>query len=494
VSSHRIEETLTMKNSHHFRQAILAAVVAIAFCSSVAAADFDNGNLPLTVVLPRLVKGIRGVSPGANDASIILRIITFVQNGWFDALAPYHPTAVGVYSRIPRRPAAESATNRNKNIAAMYASYRVLNSLLPQNAVEWRRMMFSVGLDPADASTDTTTPVGIGNVAGMSLIAARLHDGMNQLGDEGGVKYNRRPYSDYTGYKPVNTAYELIDPSRWQPNVNTKGGGLFQVQQFVTPQYRLTKPYSYADPMAFHVPPPIKSDVHNFDAYKQQADEVLAASAALTDELKMKAEMFDDKIMALGTPGVWLDLTHRFTLDQFVQERFMSHLATFDAGIFVWQEKFRYDAVRPFTAIRYIYGDNPVTAWGGPGQGTVHDMPGKEWRSYMTTADHPEYPSASTCFCAAYAQANRRLLGTDEFGYRVLRLKGSSMVEPGITPSKSIVLTFKTFTDFVDDCGMARVNGGVHFLSAVEASRDVCSVFGDLAYEFVKAHIDGTAP
>lgn len=486
-----------MRNLHHFTRAILAALTVIVLCSSVVtatAADFDHGNLPLTVVLPRLVGAIRGVSPGANDASIILRIITFVQNGWFDALAPYHPTAVGVYSRLGRRPPAESTTNRNKNIAAMYASYRVLSSLLPQNAVEWRGMMNSVGLDPADNSTDTTTPVGIGNVAGMSLIAARLHDGMNQLGDEGGVKYNRRPYSDYTGYKPVNTAYELIDAGRWQPNVNTKGGGLFQVQQFVTPQYRLTKPYSYPDPTVFHVPAPFKSDPHNVDAYKRQADEVLAASAHLTDVLKAKAELFDDKIMALGTPGVWLDLTKHFTLDQFVQERFMSHLAAFDAGIVVWQEKFRYDAVRPFTAIHHLYGDNPVTAWGGPGKGTVTDMPGNEWRSYMTTADHPEYPSASTCFCAAYAQANRRLLGTDDFGYRVLVRKGSSDVEPGITPHKTLLLTFNTFTDFENDCGMARVNGGVHFLSAVEASKDICGQFGDLAYEFVKAHIDGTAP
>jgi hypothetical protein len=40
---------------------------------------------------------------------------------------------------------------------------------------------------------------------------------MNQLGDEGGVLCNRQPYADYTGYDPVNTAYDLRDPSRWQP-------------------------------------------------------------------------------------------------------------------------------------------------------------------------------------------------------------------------------------------------------------------------------------
>ena len=30
-----------------------------------------------------------------------------------------------------------------------------------------------------------------------------------QLGDENGRTYNRQPYMDYTGYEPVNTAYEV---------------------------------------------------------------------------------------------------------------------------------------------------------------------------------------------------------------------------------------------------------------------------------------------
>ena len=165
-----------------------------------------------------------------------LRITTIITNAWFDGIAPYHSTAVGVYSRLGRRPPAESATNRNKNIALMYASYRVMNSLLPQHAADWRNMMASVGLDPDDAHTSGTDAIGIGNAAGNAVAAAREHDGMNQLGDEGRRLFNRRPYSDYLGYAPVNTAYELHDPSRWQPNIVTRGNGLFQVQQFVTPQ------------------------------------------------------------------------------------------------------------------------------------------------------------------------------------------------------------------------------------------------------------------
>ena len=119
-----------------------------------------------------------------------------------------------------------------------------MNSLLPQHAADWRRMMTSVGLDPDDGHTSGTDAIGIGNAAGNAVAAAREHDRMNQLGDEGRRLFNRRPYSDYLGYEPVNTAYQLHDPSRWQPNIITRGNGLFQVQQFVTPQWRVTRPYS----------------------------------------------------------------------------------------------------------------------------------------------------------------------------------------------------------------------------------------------------------
>src|SRR5262245_55175889 len=89
---------------------------------------FDNGHSPIEVVIPSAIPAIFEMSPGGNDASLVLRVTTLITNGWFDAIAPYHPSAVGVYSRLGRRPAAEAATNRRKNIAIMYASFHVLNS------------------------------------------------------------------------------------------------------------------------------------------------------------------------------------------------------------------------------------------------------------------------------------------------------------------------------------------------------------------------------
>jgi Domain of unknown function (DUF6851)/VCPO second helical-bundle domain len=476
----------------------LFVILAICLCSAPAAQfDFNTGNAPVEVIIPRLIPVIFTVLPGASDATLVLRTTTLITNAWFDAIAPYHPTAVGVYSRLGRRPDAERATNRNMNIALFYSSYRVLNSLYPGYAAEWRDMLASVGLNPDDAQENAVTPAGIGNRAGNAVVAVREHDGMNQLGDEGGVRYNRQPYRDYLGYEPVNTAYELRDPSRWQPNIVTTGNGIFRVQQFVTPQLRVTRPYSYKTPDRFHVPRPVKSNPSGpggRQAYVEQADEVLAASANLDDRMKATAELFDNKIRALGMSALFVTLSRGLRLDQFVQFDFLTNMAAFDAGIVVWNEKYKWDTVRPFSAIRYIYGDRLVTAWGGPGKGRVTDLPASQWRSYLNTADHPEYPSGSATFCSAHAQSARRFLGSDALGWAVPVQKGMSVIEPGITPANDIVLNWATWSDFERECGLSRVWGGVHFMSAVAAGQDLGRQIGNVAFDFVQAHMAGTAP
>lgn len=454
--------------------------------------DFDTGNAAIEVVIPTVAPIIfSDISPTGGDATLVLRTTTLITNSWYDATAPYHPTAVGVYTRLGRQPAAQ-ATNRNINTALLYASYRVLLNLLPNRTETWRNMMMDVGLDPDDDSTDTSTPVGLGNVGGMGVVTGRQNDGMNQLGNVGRT-FNPMPFMDYTGYAPVNTAYRLRDPSRWQPDIQRQGLGLYKVQQFVTPQYALVEPYSYRTPRAFHVPPPFNSNVRHRKEYQQQADEVLEASAALTDEQKLKAELFDNKILSLGFSAVFAAQSQGLSLLEFIQLDFLTNMAAFDAGIFVWQEKRRWDAVRPFSAIPFLYGNRPVTAWGGPGQGTVQ-IPANEWKSYLEEADHPEYPSASTCFCNAHGRSARLFLGTDALGFPVERPAGSSNIEPGVTPASDTLIVFDTWTDFVADCGQSRVWAGVHFQAAIDESSKICPMFGDMAFEYMQRLVDGTAP
>ncbi len=473
-----------------------AVLILVSLLNSVGASayDFDRGNAAVDVAIPTIAPVIfTEVSPSGGDATLVLRVTTLVTNAWFDATVPYAAPAVGVYSHLPHRPADEAATNANLNIALLHASYQVLIRLLPDQRAIWRTMLSDVGLDPDDTSTDLSSPVGIGNVAGVAVARGRERDGMNQLGDHPDQSHNPTPYLDTTGYRPVNTAYKLKNPSRWQPDLQRLGTGIYKIQQFVTPQYATTEPYSYPDPRAFRVPKPKSSDHRRRRAYKSQADAVLEASAGLDDEQKMLAELFDNKIESLGFSAVFAALSRGLSLREFIELDFLTNMAAHDAGIVVWKEKRRYDAVRPFSAIRHLYRGDPVTAWGGPGKGTVEDLPADQWRSYLEEADHPEYPSASACFCRAHSRSARLYLGSDALNWTVSRAAGSSRVEPGLTPAQDLDLEFPTWSGFAEACGESRVWAGVHFRAAVEASEDLCDVFGELAYSYLNELVSGEA-
>ncbi len=456
--------------------------------------DLDQGNAATEVIVPALVPSIfASVAPG--DAPLILHTTVSITTAWFDAIAPYNATTVGVYSNIPRRPAAEGLTDRNRNIAMFYASLPVLSRFFPQDLPKWEAMLSSVGLDPKRISEDLATPEGIGRAAGLAVMAVREHDGLNLLGDVGGRQFNRRRYADYTGYRPVNDALELRDPSHWQPAIVTRGNGVFAAQQFVTPQFARTLPYTYRTVDQFVVSPPFNSDPNGpvgAQRYKKQVDEVLVASANLTDEQKLTAELFNNKIESLGFVAVFLTQSRHWSVEQFVQYDFLVNVAAFDGGIAMWNAKRKYDAVRPFSAVRHVYGAESVKAWGGPGRGTV-SLPASEWKSYLDVADHPEYPSGSSCFCAAHAQASRRYLGSDDLGWTLPYAKGSSRIEPGVTPRADMALTFETWSRFEQACGQSRLWGGVHFQSAIDVAKPICHHIGDRAYRFVAEHLAGRA-
>jgi hypothetical protein len=444
---------------------------------------------------------------GPMDVTVFLWTSRTAMIAVFDALAPYHESAVGIYSKIPRRPARESATNRNLNIAVIHAQLGIWKRMLPHDTAGIRQLMSALGLDPDDTSEDLTSPVGIGNVAARNAWAALSQDGMNVLGHEGGRRYNPRPWSDYTGYRPVNTPYELTDPSRWQPqliphNGRRAGGGpgdmgIYVAQHFITPQIRKTRSLIFKDPADFRLPPPAHSDHTDARAFKRSVDEIIEASADLDDERKALAEIMENKLWGIGYSSIVI--ARKYDQDDHMGVHGWAHwmlqhlLATFDPLIAAWHQKAEYDACRPISAVRHVYGNRRITAWGGPGMGTVDDIRASEWRSYLTVGDHPEYPSGSTTLCSATSQTARRFFGSDDLDWTIDYPAGSTLVEPGLTPGKDLSITFPTWTDFTRTCGDSRVWGGVHFQKTVDRSIEFGEQFGDLAHEFVQRQVRGEA-
>lgn len=473
--------------------AVLLATVThaqAAPAARVAAFDLDHGNALTGVIYPHFSKAVRTVTPDGSDATLIADHILTVETAWFDAIAPYHETAVGIYSNLGRRPRSE-ATTHNRNVAVIYAAYTSLNATFPKFKADFDQMMAEAGLDPNNTSTDLTTAAGLGIMASRKVLQARQNDGSNRDGTAGGRKYNPMPYADYTGYRPVNTAYELRDPSRWQPQLVGKEG-IFKIQQFVTPYWGRVKPVSYRSPAEFSVSPPVNSHVTNRAAYKAQADEILAASAGLNDQKKMQAEFWNDKITALGrTAGTAAFEQYNMDVEKAVQYVATVDLAVFDVSIATFAFKRQYDSVRPITAIQYLYGDKKITAWGGPGKGTVNDITGNQWRPYLNTADHTEYPSASSAYCMAYAEAARRFLGSDKLDMTITMPKGSSFVEPGLTPASDVTLHYGNLTDMANACRMSRILGGVHFRAATENVEQYAPKVGDSVYTFIQRKLHG---
>ncbi|WP_049565862.1 vanadium-dependent haloperoxidase [Streptomyces sp. SBT349] len=461
--------------------------------------DLDTGNFIRDLVSSQDREEFEEfVAP--MDVTIVERVTHLTTTAWFDAVAPYHPTAVGVHSRLGRRPSSESNTNRNLNTAALHATYQVIKGLMPEREPVIGGLLMAIGLDPTDESEDRTTAVGLGNLAGKGVLADTVHDGMNQLGDEGRT-YNGRPYEDYTGYEPVNTAFKLRNPSRWQPQLgphNRRQGvgkgdkGVFVVQQFATPQLRLTKAHTFSDPGEFRLAPPRHIDHHRPRDYKRSVDEILEASANLTDKQKIEAEFFDNKLLGIGMSGLAAAHAHdEMDLAGWIHLFFTLSTSVYDALIAAWHQKLTYDAVRPWSAIRHVYGSRKVTAWGGPGMGTVNDMPADQWASYLKVGDHADYPSGSTTLCGAEAQAARRFFGDDRLDWREVAPAGSALQEPGITPANDVEMYWATWTEFVETCAISRVWGGVHFKTTVEKSAEFGEQFGDMAYEFAQRHING---
>jgi hypothetical protein len=155
---------------------------------------------------------LQGVLDSRLGPPMVSRALAVTHTAIFDAWAAYDGVAVGTkLGGTVRRPARER-TLANKSAAISFAAYRAAVDLFPgDRASVFDPLMASLGYDPADLSTDVSTPAGVGNVTSRALLDDRHHDGANQLGDEpGGVP--GVPYSDYTGYTPLNAFMDIRVP------------------------------------------------------------------------------------------------------------------------------------------------------------------------------------------------------------------------------------------------------------------------------------------
>jgi hypothetical protein len=387
---------------------------------------------------------------------MVARAVHILHTATYDAWAAYDHRAVGTrLGDLLRRPPAER-TKRAKQEAVSFAAYHALVDLFPSQRRLFAAVMDRLGYHPG-AVGGAGSPSAVGTLAARAVLAFHHHDGSNQLGD-----LAPGPYADWTGYRPVNPPDGLVDPNRWQPLRQPDG----TVQRFLAPHWGLVTPFALN--VGSQLRPRRGPRRHPHPGYRRQAEQVLADSAALTDQHKAIAEYWADGPGTETPPGHWCLLAQwvsardRHGLDQDVVRFFALGGALHDAGVVAWDAKRAFDSVRPVSAIRWLFAGDKVCAWGGPGQGTTL-IKGEEWQPYLPTPPFAEYVSGHSTFSAAAAEVLARSTGSDHFGASVTVPAGSSQVEPEATPAADVTLHWPTFSDAADQAGRSRRYGGIHF-------------------------------
>lgn len=455
---------------------------------TLTASDRDARPATQTIVVRWSSACLQAIRIAKPAPTVVARALAIVHTAIYDAWAAYDEHAVGTrLGETLRRPARER-TMENKRRAMSYAAYRALVDLFPTQQPSFDAIMADLGYDPGDRSEDLATAAGVGNRAARALLEYRHADGSNQLGT-----LHAGAYSDYTGYVPVNPPDHIVDPTRWQP-LTING----VVQRFATPQWNRVVPFALVSDSQFRFPAIVPNSITG--GLQPAVDQIIEYSRNLGDREKVIAEYWADGPNSELPPGHWclfgalVSQRDRHTEDDDAKMFFAMANAGFDAGIAAWDLKRHFDTVRPVTAVRYFKAGQDIVAWGGPGMGAV-TMKGENWRPYqqatVVTPPFPEYVSGHSTFSAASAEVLRRFTGSDRFGAGVTIAAGTSLVEPGLVPSRPVTLSWPTFSAAADEAGMSRRYGGIHFEHADLQGRFIGRLIGAQAYEKAESYWKG---
>ncbi|MFN6483920.1 MULTISPECIES: DUF6851 domain-containing protein [unclassified Nostoc] len=480
---------------------IVSPVQAATFDQSIVK-DWNNVTL----------EAIQNSIPGTRSA----RSFYIVNTGIFDAWAAYDPVAIGTQFPDLQRPLSENTLN-NKAEAISYAAYTTLLNQFPTQKALFDSEMGKLGLDPTNI---TSIPATIGLKTAQSVINSRQNDGSNESGSLGP---SGKPFSDYTGYTPVNlpdtitntNPSTIIDPNRWQP-VKLPNGS---VQEFLTPYWNQVTPFALESSDQLRPTEGPKNYFEDPKGYIEQAEKIVKISADLTDEQKAIAEFW--AAGRLTTSGLWNQLAqevstnNNYTLDDDAKLFFLLNNAAFDASIAGWDAKIAFDSERPHTAIHYLAskglfpndgvnfrinpetGEQEIFAWAGPGQGNKW-IPGKEWQPYLgagaaapftATPPFSEFVSGHSIYSASMGEILRLYTGSDAFGVSRTVSKNSG-IEPGGF-ANDVTLHWDTFSDAVAQAGNSRIYGGIHFDDANLVGQKMGRETADIVWRKSQYYIQG---
>lgn len=290
-----------------------------------------------------------------------------------------------------------------------------------------------------------TTGLELGEAAARAILKARQEDGWNAE-------------AEYEWHPMGPGVYAEFNAHSGTPEGFVFGAG-----------WAKARPFALESPDQFRSPPPPEI---NSDAYTRAYHEVRKVGRFQT-----MARTPDQTHIALWWKDfaenshnrLARDLAAKESLDATDAARLFAlvNIGIFDAYVSVFENKFRYNFWRPYTAIRWAENDgNPDTE------------PEPTWNNtHRHTYAFPSYPSAHGCACAAAMAAFADVFG-ESYGF-TMRIP---LVDVAGPMSEKIAMhpptrSFDSPMQAASQCGLSRVYLGIHFrfdsTAGVELGRQV---------------------
>lgn len=237
----------------------------------------------------------------------------------------------------------------------------------------------------------------------------------------------------------------------------------------------------------------------------------------LTDEQKIIAEFWAGGPGTISPPGMamwhWFQFMRNTNqcLEYVVWSGLDLALHLFEGSRITWSLKKLYKEARPIQVIRHLFAESVVSDYKGG------EVPGALWMPYQTsnfvTPPFPDFPSGHSTFSQCFALVMTRWFGANipnklcsfaslpllsplfsrnrDFNLRSIVVeKGTSEIQPKITPAVNIVLEFNTWQDMAESAGVSRQYGGIHAQSAHLGGQAVARGIHDALKNSWKLRVD----
>ncbi|HWL91490.1 MAG TPA: vanadium-dependent haloperoxidase [Actinomycetota bacterium] len=352
---------------------------------------------------------------GAQAPPVAVMHLAMVHGAIYDAVNAID----GGYEPYLGAPAADGSESRDAAAAA--AAYQVLRDLLPAARDAQLDEYYAASLNAIPDGDAQNEGEDVGEAAAAAMIDERDDDG----------RFGEPLFTEGTG---AGDWRNLVAPLDLTGN-NFKWVG--DVEPFLIP-----------DAAAFATAGPLDMSSAKYAAEFAQVKALGRATGSTRNPNQTSmAHFWADHAVAMWT-RIFRQVSENQDLSTTENARYfaMLYLTGSDALIACFQDKERHGFWRPTTAIRFAEIDgNPATI----------DDDG--WTALLGVPPYPDHPSGHNCVSGSFVRTLRDFFGTNRMSFSAVR---------ATSPIGRIERSFTRFSQAINEIRLARVYGGLHFMTA----------------------------